>query len=36
MNDRFVDNGDKTVTDNLTGLMWQQETAPGEYTWEEA
>jgi hypothetical protein len=24
---RFVDNGDGTVTDNCTGLMWQQNTA---------
>ncbi|MBN1420534.1 MAG: DUF1566 domain-containing protein [Planctomycetes bacterium] len=24
---RFVDNGDDTVTDNCTGLMWQQTTA---------
>ena len=24
---RFVDNGDGTVTDNCTGLMWQQDTA---------
>ena len=24
---RFVDNGDRTVTDNCTGLMWQQDTA---------
>jgi len=27
MEGRFVDNGDGTVTDNCTGLMWQQETA---------
>ena len=33
---RFTDNGDGTVTDNCTGLMWQKETAPGEYTWQEA
>lgn len=25
--DRFVDNGDGTVTDTCTGLMWQQDTA---------
>jgi hypothetical protein len=24
---RFVDNGDGTVTDNCTGLMWQKDTA---------
>jgi hypothetical protein len=35
---RFVDNGDGTVTDTCTGLMWQQETAPGgvSYSWQEA
>ena len=33
---RFTDNGDGTVTDNCTGLMWQKETAPGTYTWEDA
>ena len=39
---RFVDNGDGTVTDNCTGLTWQQETAdiPGDddnrVTWAEA
>ena len=33
---RFVDNGDGTVTDTCTGLMWQKETAPGIYTWSEA
>jgi len=33
----FVDNGDGTVTDTDTGLMWQQATAPGAYnTWQEA
>ncbi len=36
MEERFVDNGDGTVTDTCTGLTWQQETAPGEYTWAEA
>lgn len=31
----YTDNGDGTVTDNVTGLMWQQD--PGEkLTWEEA
>ena len=31
----YTDNGDGTVTDNVTGLMWQQD--PGEkMTWEEA
>jgi hypothetical protein len=33
---RFVDNADGTVTDNCTGLMWQKETAPGDYTWQQA
>jgi len=32
----FVDNGDGTVTDTSTGLMWQQATAAGAYRWEEA
>ncbi len=32
----YVDNGDGTVTDTTTGLMWQQDTAPGTYTWEGA
>ncbi len=30
---RFTDNGDGTVTDNCTGLMWQKDTAPERYTW---
>ncbi len=33
--DRFVDNGDGTVADTLTGLMWQQQTV-GPMTWESA
>jgi 6-phosphogluconolactonase (cycloisomerase 2 family) len=33
---RFVDNLDGTVTDIETGLMWQQATAPGTYTWKQA
>ena len=36
----YIDNGDGTVTDNGTGLMWQQATAQGitsgAYTWEQA
>jgi len=32
----FVIDGDDTVTDNLTGLMWQQNTAPGSYNWQQA
>ena len=31
----YTDNGDGTVTDNVTGLMWQQ-TDGGEMTWEQA
>ncbi len=30
------DNDDGTVTDLETGLMWQQDTAPGTYTWNQA
>ena len=33
---RFIDNGDETITDVETGLMWQKATAPGTYLWEEA
>ena len=36
MADRFADNGDGTVTDICTGLMWQKESAPGKYTWQQA
>ena len=32
----FIDNNDGTVTDMNTGLMWQQATAPGTYTWKQA
>jgi hypothetical protein len=32
----FIDNNDGTVTDTDTGLMWQQSTAPGTYTWQQA
>jgi len=36
---RFVDNGDGTVTDNCTGLMWQKDTADingdGTIVWEQ-
>ena len=34
--DNFIDNGDGTVTDTDTGLMWQQATAPGIYNWQQA
>ena len=35
---RFTDNGNGTITDNLTGLMWQQvaSTSPFFVTWPEA
>lgn len=47
MEARFVDNGDGTVTDNCTGLMWQKDTADvngdgmtagtfDDVTWQEA
>jgi len=32
----FNDNGDGTVTDNVTRLMWQQEIDPEFRTWEDA
>ena len=32
----YVANGNGTVTDISTGLTWQQATAPGTYTWEQA
>jgi hypothetical protein len=32
----YIDNGDGTVTDNGTGLMWQKATAPGHYRSFEA
>ena len=32
----FIDNHDGTVTDAKSGLIWQQDTAPGVYTWEQA
>ncbi|MBF0337944.1 MAG: DUF1566 domain-containing protein [Nitrospirae bacterium] len=37
-NPRFTDNGNQTVTDNLTGLMWTKNAnLPGTYkTWQEA
>lgn len=31
----YTDNGDGTITDNITGLIWQQEDG-GEMTWENA
>jgi hypothetical protein len=32
----YTDNGDGTVTDNLTGLMWQQAVPTTTYTWANA
>ena len=32
----FTDNGDGTVTDNVTGLMWQQVPVSETFSWEEA
>lgn len=32
----FMDNGDGTITDNATGLMWQQEDDNNTYNWKEA
>jgi len=33
---RFVNNMDGTITDTLTGLMWQNDYLPESMTWEEA
>lgn len=33
---RFVDNKDGTLTDRLTGLMWQQKPSPEAVNWEKA
>ena len=32
----YTDNGDGTVTDEVTGLMWQQAVPTATYTWAEA
>ena len=32
----YTDNGDNTVTDNVTGLMWQQIPETDKQTWQEA
>jgi hypothetical protein len=38
-NERFIDNGDGTVTDNMSGLVWIQNPTlvfPKKLSWEEA
>jgi len=32
----YTDNGDGTVTDNVTGLIWQQTPDSGNYSWDQA
>jgi hypothetical protein len=32
----YTDNGDGTVTDNVTGLMWAQELSTSAYSWSDA
>ncbi|MDY0361895.1 MAG: DUF1566 domain-containing protein [Desulforegulaceae bacterium] len=32
----FTDNGDGTITDNKTGLMWMKETADNKMNWKDA
>lgn len=33
---KYVSNGNGTVTDTKTGLIWQRATAPGKYNWYDA
>jgi hypothetical protein len=34
---RFTDNGDQTITDNLTGLIWKKDlSTEGYHTWQQA
>ncbi len=33
---RFIDNGDGTITDTQTGLMWAKNSSPGDLTWQDA
>jgi hypothetical protein len=32
----YTDLGNGVIRDNVTGLMWQKDTAPGTYTWDQA
>jgi hypothetical protein len=32
----YIDNGNGTVTDNATGLMWQKDENPSSYNWYQA
>ena len=32
----YTDNGDGTVTDNVTGLMWQKDPGSTKHTWDDA
>jgi hypothetical protein len=34
--ERYTAHGDGPVTDNRTGLVWQQAEAPAAMTWEES
>ena len=34
--ERFIDNGDGTVTDTQTGLMWAKDSSPGNISWQDA
>ncbi len=36
MGTRFIDNGDGTVTDRETDLIWQKDQAPERITWPQA
>lgn len=36
MGTRFIDNGDGTVTDGETNLVWQKDSAPERISWLEA
>ena len=33
---RYINNGNGTITDRATGLMWQQASTPIRYTWEQS